>query len=188
MKIIGVVLALLLVLSGCEGGAKEMDRALGLRSKLLAGEGCTFQADITADYGDKVHSFSVSCEGDAQGNLEFEVTKPETIAGITGQISESGGKLTFDDTTLQFDLLTDDQLSPVSAPWVFLRTLRGGYLLGAAQEGEQLYIQAKDSYADNALLVDLWLGAEDLPVRGEILWKNRRILTLEIQDFQIQGS
>lgn len=186
MKIIGAVLALLLMLSGCEGGAKELDRALALRSRLLAGNGCTFLADITADYGDKVHSFSVSCQGDSQGNLNFAVTKPQTIAGITGQISESGGKLTFDDTALQFALLTDDQLSPVSAPWVFLRTLRGGYLTGAAQQAEQLYIQAKDSYADDALGVDLWLGTEELPVRAEILWKNRRILTLEIQDFQIQ--
>ncbi len=188
MKIIGVVLALLLMLSGCDGGAKDMDRALALRSKLLAGESCTFLADITADYGDQVHSFSVSCQGDAQGNLQFEVMKPEPIAGITGRISDSGGQLTFDDTALQFDLLTDGQLSPVSAPWIFLRTLRGGYLTGAGREGELLYVQAKDSYEDNALGVDLWLGAEDLPVRGEILWKNRRILTLEIQDFGIQGG
>ena len=101
----------LLLLGGCKGPEAELDRAMALRAKLLASS-VSFDAGIRADYGDEVHSFSVYCEGDSQGNLGFRVTKPETIADITGRIDGGEGKLTFRDTALAFPLLAEDQLSP----------------------------------------------------------------------------
>ena len=98
---------------------------MALRSRILQAQQCTFDVSITADYGDKLHQFSVFCQGDSQGNLTFTVNEPESIAGITGKISDTGGKLTFDDTALQFDTMADDTISPVSAPWIFLKTLFG---------------------------------------------------------------
>lgn len=176
----------LLLLSGCSRTDRDLNRAMALRQKVLSAELCSFEADITADYGDTLHSFSVSCQGDRQGNIHFTVTKPETIAGITGTVSETGGQLTFDETALQFELLADDQLSPVSSPWIFLRTLRSGYLMNAGQEGDSLRVGARDSYEENALMVDLWLNPEDLPERSEILYGGRKILTLEISDFRME--
>ncbi len=183
-KLLGLC-CLLLFLPGCTGKNRDMERALNFRAELLKSESCSFQSDITADYGDAIHNFSMLCKGDRQGNLTFTVTKPETISGITGTVSQNRGQLTFDETALQFDLMTDQQLSPVSAPWIFLKTLREGYLLNAGQEEDLLHISARDTYEEDALMVDIWLGAGDLPVRGEILFRNRRILTLDIQDFQL---
>lgn len=186
MKRMGLLLILLLLLSGCASAAGEIERGMALRSRLLSAEGCSFDAVVTADYGDKLYTFSLSCEADSGGNLSFTVTEPETIAGITGQIGEDGGRLTFDDTALQFDLMADDQISPVSAPWVFLKTLRSGYLTSACMEEELLRLTIDDSFEDDALQLDIWLGDGDLPVRAEMLYDDRRILSLDVTNFQIR--
>ena len=179
-------LCLLLFLSGCQRVPQELQRVMTLREQLLKSSTCSFLCDITADYGDSIHKFSVDCQGDSKGNITFTVTAPQNIAGITGRIHETGGQLTFAETALQFPLLADQQLSPVSGPWIFLRTLRSGYLANAGMEADQLRIGARDSYEEDALLVDLWLGAGDLPERAEVLYRNRKILTLEIRDFSMQ--
>ena len=88
------VLLLLFTLSGCSGENPELKRAMDLRAKLLVSS-VSFDTEITADYGDEVHNFSVYCEGDSQGNLGFRVTAPETIADITGRIDGKEGKLTY---------------------------------------------------------------------------------------------
>ena len=175
---------ILLLLTGCGKHDEELDRAMALRAKLLTAS-VTFDAEITADYGDEVHTFSVYCEGDNQGNLGFRVTAPETIADISGRIEAGEGKLTFRDTVLAFPLLAEDQLSPVSAPWIFYTTLRGGYLTAAGMEEDLLRVTIDDSYDDDALTVDIWLDDQDTPIRAEILHDGRRILTLTIENFQI---
>lgn len=172
-------------LTGCSGAAKEIERGMALRSKLLKATSCTFDAEITADYGDKLYQFSMACQGDAQGNITFTVTAPETIAGITGKIAQSEGQLTFDDAALQFDLMADGQVTPVSAPWILLKTLRSGCLTAAGVEGDLLRLTIDDSYEDDALRLDIWLDAENIPVRGEILYDGRRILSLSVTNFVI---
>ena len=183
MKILAVIFALL-VLSGCEGKEAELDRAMALRTKLLTAS-VSFDAQITADYGDQTQTFSVYCEGDSRGNLGFRVTAPETIADITGRIEAGEGKLTFRDTILAFPLLAEGQLSPVSAPWIFYTTLRSGYLTSAGMEDDLLRLTIDDSYEEGALTLDIWLDSQNNPVRAEILYDGRRILTLNIQNFQI---
>lgn len=182
MKRIVGILCLLVLLTGCTGKEAELDRAMSLRAKLLA-QAVTFDADITADYGDKTFTFSMNCQTDTQGNLTFTATAPNSIAGITGTVSSAGGKLTFDEQALSFDLMADDQLSPVSGPWILMQTLRGGYLTSCAEEGEQLRVAIDDSYAEDALHLDIWLDEKDIPVRGEILWAGRRLLSIEIKNF-----
>ena len=183
MKILAAVLAVLF-LSGCAGDDPGLDRAMDLRARLLTAD-VSFDAEITADYGDELHSFSVFCEGDRRGNLGFRVTAPQTIADITGKIEAGEGRLTFRDTALAFPLLAEEQLSPVSAPWIFWQTLRSGYLTAAGMEAELLRLTIDDSYEEDALTVDIWLNGEDIPIRAEILHDGRRILTLTIENFQI---
>ena len=175
-----------LLLCGCSQSNRELERGLSLRSRLLASDACTFCADITADYGDQIHTFSMDCQADRDGNLSFRVTQPESISGITGTITAEGGKLTFGETALSFPLMADDQLSPVSAPWIFLKTLRSGCLTSTCMEEGLLRMSLDDSYDDDALHLDIWLEEEDKPVRAEILYDSRRILMVSVRDFQIQ--
>ena len=92
-----LVLLMALLLTGCGTQKEELDQAMALRAKLMSAAGCSFDADITADYGAALQRFSVSCKADYQGNLTLTVNEPESIAGISGKISAEGGALTFDD-------------------------------------------------------------------------------------------
>lgn len=185
MKRIGIVLLVCMLLAGCSGTPRELETGMELRSRLLKAENVSFDADISADYGDKLHLFSMACSADPEGNLSFTVTAPETISGITGRISMGSGKLTFDDTALHFDLLTDDQLSPVSAPWILMKTLRSGYLRAAGREEEHIRLTIDDSYEEDALQLDIWLDEKNLPDKAEILYDGKNILSLHVKNFEI---
>lgn len=185
MKKVGVLFLILFLFTGCGGAPKEIERGMALRSSLLAGSGCRFDGKITADYGDYLHIFSVSCQGNGAGDVEFTVTAPESIAGITGSITDSGGELTFDGKALHFDTMADDQITPVMAPWIFLKTLRSGYLTSACVEGDLLRLTIDDSYEEDALQLDIWLDQQDLPIRAEMLYDGRRIVSLEVENFTI---
>ncbi len=182
-RILGLLL-LIFVLSGCAGTSGDLDIVLSLREKLLTAQ-WKFDAAVTADYGDKTYTFAMGCDVDAHGNLSFTVTEPETIAGISGNISRGEGELTFADTALAFELLADGQLSPVAAPWVFAKTLRSGYITAVGADGEYTRVTINDSYAEDALTVDIWLTDAGVPAQVEILWAERRILTMEVENFVI---
>ena len=171
------------LLVGCSGVKAELDRVMALRAKILASQGVSFDVGITADYGDKSYTFSMNCKGDPQGNLSFTVTEPNTIAGITGTVAAKEGKLTFGDSALAFELMADGQVSPVSGPWLLHKALSSGYLTSCTMEDGLFRVAIDDSYADDALHLDIWLNSEDQPVRGEILWQGRRIVSMDIKNF-----
>lgn len=180
MKRLFLILFCALLLTGCDS-SEIIDEALELRGAILQAEACSFTAVVTADYGDKIYTFTLACVSDHNGNATFTVKAPETIAGITGQITESGGNLTFDDKILAIPMLTDDQITPISAPWILMRTLRGGYITSCS-DGR---MTIDDSYADDALTLDITLDAQKLPQLAEIYWKGRRILTVEVENFRL---
>lgn len=185
MKKSVAVLCMIFLLTGCAGKRDLMDRCMALRADLLACEGCSFDAQITADYGDAIQEFTLTCQGKSDGTLGFEVLEPDSIAGITGRFSSDAGQLTFDDVALQFPLLADDQVTPVSGPWLLLKTLLGGYLTGCTMEEDLLRLSIMDSYQEDALQLEIWLDPQDRPVLAEILYGGRRILTMEIENFRI---
>lgn len=184
MKIWAISLCLLVLLGGCDT-ASELERGMALRSSVLGAEQCSMDVHISADYGNAMTAFSVGCRFDKSGKLYFSVLNPESIEGISGNISADKGMITFDDTVLYFDLLSDGQLSPVSAPWIFMKALRGGYLRNACMEAENLRITVDDSYNDDALQLDIWLNSENNPKSAEILFQGRRILSMKIENFRI---
>lgn len=185
MKKLAILAVCLLTLCGCAATPDELETGMALRSELLKAQQVTYDAEICADYGDKLHTFAMACQGDGEGNVSFTVTAPESIAGITGTVGVQGGRLTFDDTALQFDLLADGQISPVSAPWVVLKTLRSGCLTSACTEEGRVRLSMDDSYRDDALHLDIWLDEEHLPTQADILYGEKRIVSLAIKNFVI---
>ncbi len=183
MKRVLAVVVVLFILTGCSSTNRELDRGMRLRDRLLSGGGCAFDAVITADYGEKYYIFTLKCQSDTAGNVTFAVTEPETISGITGTITEDGGKLTFDENALAFELLADGQITPVSAPWFMLRTLRSGYINACGKEKDGLYIRIDDSFSGGTLQVDLWADETDIPVRAEILYQGKRIVSIDVENF-----
>ncbi len=185
MKRILIIFLIVLMLCGCNRENNGFDKAMSLRTGLLNANGCKFVAEITADFVDKTYTFTMLCQADQDGNITFEVLEPDYIEGIRGQICYDGGKLTFDDTARAFELQADGLLSPVSAPWVLVRALRGGYVRHCGQDGQFLLLTVDDSYEEDALMLHIWLGTENMPVQAEIYENNRRILALSIKDFEL---
>lgn len=178
------VLLLLLILSGCNGKDQQIDRVMEFRQRLNSGSGCAFDAYITADYGDKLYTFTLQCQTDGLGNLDFSVLDPQSIAGITGTVSAQKGALTFDNQVLAFSLLADGQMTPVSAPWLLIKTLRGGYIRGCGQEDTLMRAVIDDTYEEETMQLDIWFDENDHPVYADFLWQGRRIIAMEVKNFQ----
>lgn len=182
MKRLLVLVLIAVLLTGCKND-QQYSHGLALRQDLLSSQGCSFNAIITADYGEKYYTFEMQCQTDPDGALSFQVIRPESISGITGVVSSQGGKLTFDDKALLFEMLADGQLTPVSSPWVMINALRGGSIRSGGIDGEETYLQIDDTFGGDTLRVDLWLSQDDFPVAADILYDGKRILSLEVTNF-----
>ena len=184
MKKWAISLIMLLFLVGCSA-ATELERGMALRGSLLKAQEVAWDAEVTARYEDRSYTFGLNCRFDGQGNMAFTVTAPETISGIQGTVSQAGGNLRFEDTALYFELLTDDQISPITAPWILMKTLRGGYITSGCEENGLLRLSIDDSYEEDALKLDVWCSEDNLPIRGEILYDGLRILSMEVKNVVI---
>ena len=185
MKKCVVWILFLTILTGCSNQPDGIEVGMELRSKLLQAPGCSFDSRITADYGDKIHTFTLTCNANSQGDISFTVEEPESISGITGRLTGEGGTLTFDDTALHFELLAEEQLSPISAPWIFLKTLRSGCITSSCLEEDRIRLSVDDSYEEDALNLDIWLNPEKKPEKVDILFDGRRILSISVENFVI---
>lgn len=179
---LAAIVCVLFLLSGCKGSGDALDRAVALRNRVLDSSGCSFCVAVTADYGEQIYVFKMDCKVDREGNMTFTVTEPATIAGITGKITGTGGAITFDDKVLAFQTIADGLVTPVTAPWLLMKTLRSGYLKDAVATDTGFEISIDDSYAEESLQLRI-RTAGDLPSAAEIFWQGRRILTLTVEDF-----
>lgn len=182
MKRFLVWIILFFTLFGCKNSNNDMDYALAIRQQLLKSDGCKFTARISADYRDEMYTFTLQCTADSNGKVEFIVNEPESIQNISGFMDSKSGNLTFDDKVLAFPHLSDNLITPVSAPWFFIRTLRSGYMASYSNSGEYFKLTADDSYADNSLQLDIFFK-DNLPVHADFMWQGSRILSMEITDF-----
>lgn len=179
-----ISLLLMIILTGCDA-SPEIERGMTLRSSLLQSSNSQMTVRITADYEEKRNHFAMECIYDPQGNMTFSVLEPDTISGVSGKVESGKGMLTFDDAALFFELMTDEKISPICAPWILMKTLRSGYIASACEEDGLCRLTLNDSYDDDALTLDVWLNDRDQPVYAEILWEGRRILSMEIANFVI---
>lgn len=172
---------LMLFFLGCSGPDPDMEEALALRSRCLAA-GVSFHAEVSADYIDRLEVFGLSCRQGTDTVMSFTVTEPEDISGISGTVTGTEGTVRFDDTVLAFPLMADGRLSPLSAPWVMVKAIREGAIVSLVREGELLHLTIDDSYADDALTVDLWIEDGEVD-QAEIAWNGRRQVTMDVDDF-----
>lgn len=185
MRRILLIGLLILCLSGCKSSSYRIERIMEFRSQLLQGSGCSFTAEIIADYAQHLCTFKVKCKSDAAGKMSFEVISPESIAGITGTLGAEGGNLTFDDHALLFSMMADGKISPISAPWVMVKALRSGYIQGCGEEAGGLKVHIDDSYNENSLQLVILTDMNNVPDSVEIFHRGNRVLTLCVEDFVI---
>jgi len=171
------------MLCGCSKSDTNVNKGIAVRSLFMREAGVSFVADITADYGDATHEFSVKCDAAPTGDVAFTIVKPDTICGITGKITAAGGQLQFADKLLLFEPMVFGQISPVLAPWLTVKAIQGGYIRSQSQDQDGCQLMIEDTYRDVQLEVILTLNRENIPVCSEIIWSNGRILTVKITQF-----
>lgn len=183
-KYVGAFLLLIFFVAGCGNKNTEVADGLDLRQALQKGEGYSFCASVTADYGDRIYNFVMDCKALPTGNLEFTVTQPETINGVTGEVSREGGKLIFDEQVILFEPITQGQLTPVIGPWLLVKAVQGGYIRSVSENGTAKEVVIDDTYSNETFQVILTLQKDQNPAYCQIFWNNRRILSIEIENFK----
>lgn len=183
MKRFALLLVSVFVLVGCKNSEEDIDYALSFRQNLLQQDGCRFDCELTADYGDVLYQFCLSCEADNIGALSFTVTAPASIAGISGIVAKSGANVKFDNTVLGFPILSEDLPTPLSSPYLFLNALRGGYIRACNMQDGKMELTIADTYEDDSIVMNVNFDDQEKPISCEFIWQGRRILSMQISSF-----
>jgi hypothetical protein len=162
-----------------------MDDVATLRAQIENCKSYSFRASVTADYGEAVSEFVLLCTSERKDQLKISVLEPDTISGITCEISDTSGKVVFEDKLLAFELLADGLVSPVSAPWFFTKSLRSGYISSCGEKDGNAFVRIDDSYGQLSYSVEVWFDEDFKPASAEIVWEGKRILSMLISDFVI---
>ena len=183
MKCIVLLIVLMVTMGSCSREDELEARAMRVR-ELVCTKSVTFTARVRSTVEGTGESFTLDCEADCGGDVRFSVVQPECISGIQGSLSGTGGKLLFDTHAVAFSMLANGRASPISAPWLLMKTLRAGYIHAWGVEKDLLRLTIMDSYHEDALQMDIWFTDENVPVQSEVIWRNTRILTMEIDQFR----
>jgi len=137
-RIISCVLMMTLLLAGCAGGGKDDPRqaASVIRGEYLSMTGWSATAKLTADYGERVFSFTVDGRWEREGETVLTVIEPDLLAGITARIEDGEGYLEYDGAGLSIGLLDRDGLTPIALLPVLMKHVTEGYMAQCDWEGE----------------------------------------------------
>ncbi len=159
-----------------------MAQAIAFRSELIARGGCSFCAEITADYGQEVQHFTLECDVDGEGRVSFCVKEPDTIEGITGKTEGEKGSVTYDGLQLAFPLMVYDQISPVSAPALVAECWIKEFILSAGLSDAIYRVSYEKKIYGNDLLIDTYFE-KDIPISAELCYNGYRIVNISITHF-----
>lgn len=188
------VLMMTLLLSACGGAggtSKPQEQALIIRGEYLESAGCTAKLDVTADYGQRVYTYTVDVSVAGEETV-LTVAAPQELAGITARVTGSGSSLEYDGAILETGPLDDEGLTPLSAVPTLLESARSGFIDSCTTQllGEQETLQIL--CRDPALPVGqgrettLWFDAQSHAlVRGEIALDGCRVILCEFLQFDL---
>ena len=188
-RLTALLLALTALLCACTGKPAKQDpaqRALNFRQALLE-SGCSFEAEITADFEDYVCSFTLSCEETSDGGMRMRILAPETLAGITAQMEGGQAKLVFEDTQAAFGTLSGLGISPMAAPARLAQAWRSGYIQFSGAEDGRLHVTYLCGYGEDEIRVDTWFS-DSAPVRAELSCDGHTTVQIDVTDFNLRKA
>lgn len=187
---IAVLTTMLLLLCACSGSGKDGDlqSAIDFRADYLGAASCSYTAEVTADYGETIYAFTMDCISKPDGTTELTVTEPESIAGITAQVTGDNGEITFDGMSLDFGTLAEGNVIPVAAPAVTADCWREAYIASAGREDGKYRVSYERGYEHETLQVDTWFSTEkNIPIYAEICYNDICVLKVTITGFQFRS-
>ena len=164
-----------------------MQPAMDLRTALLE-QGCSFTAQICANYDTGSYEWTVACVCAPDGTAELQVVEPESIAGITATIGADGDSVEFEDTAVEFGLLADGQIAPIALPQVLFSCWSAQYIREAGRDGEQITAVYLMGYGDEEVAVEQWLQPDGTPVYADIWFGTQNLASVQISGFQLGGA
>ena len=194
-KSIGIcVLMMTLLLSACGGTGGEtgpQEEALTIRGEYLAATGCRTRMDVTADYGQRVYTYTVDVVVDGEETL-LTVAAPDEVAGITARLTGTNSWLEYDGAVLETGPLDEDGLTALGAVPALLESARSGFMDSCVPEplGERdaLRVLCRDPSVPSGQGREtiLWFdrNTHEL-VQGEILVDGYRVILCEIEVFSL---
>lgn len=182
-KILSLFLTLCALLSACAAGKSPIQPAVDFRSALVSAGGCTFTAEVRADFGDYVHDFTLEVAVRKDASTRVRVVAPESIEGICATVTDAGGTVDFDGLALSFGLLAAERLSPIAVPAFAAACWMNAYIVsGGTQEGVDCATYRKN-LGENEILVDTFLK-KGVPICAEVCYNGKRIAQMVISDFR----
>lgn len=190
-RVIGVLMiTLLLTACGTAGGDHgPMEQALAIRGEYLAAAGCIARLDVTADYGQRVYTYTVDVTVSG-GETTLQVVAPDEVAGFTARLNGTQGSIDYDGAVLETGQLSSDGLTPLSAVPALLDTARSGFIAGCTREmlGEEtaLRVQCHDPAVEpgTGRETTLWFHADSHELlQGEISLDGHRVILCEFSEF-----
>ncbi len=171
-----------LICSACSGEEKNVSPAVQFRTDLIEAKGCSFTAEVTADFGQTVQMFSMDCTTDGNDVLYLTVTAPETLSGITATVDQDGGRITYDGMAMDFGLLANGNVIPAAAPAIIAGCWTKEYISSAGQEENLYRVTYQKDFDEKMLIVDTWYE-KNVPIYAEICYNDKNIIKLTITNF-----
>ena len=181
-----MTLVLLTACGGTAAGDPAEELALTIRGEYAALSTWTAQAEITADYGQRVYEYAVAAEFDG-AQTRLTLTAPDTVAGLTAVLTENSGALEFDGLWVETGPLDPEGLTPAAALPALVETARTGYITACRLEEDGLLrVDCGDPESDPGVGTEtaLWFQPDSHQLlRGEISREGFRAIRCDFSDF-----
>lgn len=180
---------MLLLLTGCGGGQEKENGAealaVAIRGEYLAMTSYSLQAQVNADYGQRVYDFTLSVTWDGT-ETAVTIREPEMLSGVTARITGDEGTLEYEDLSLETGFLDDDGLSPVSALPALMEAARSQYIDRCTLADGVLEVHCADpeEKPGTGQEIVLWFDTQTHALTGgEISQDGRRVIACDITEF-----
>lgn len=162
-----------------------MQEALTFRAALLQAGGCRFSAEVSASYDDAVYAFSAVCSSDEQGAVEMELTGPEPLAGLRATVDADRKLAKFDDIAVDFGLLAEERIAPVSIPSILAETWASAYIESSGNADGGIVVVYQNGYeADKLKIETKFDGEKSIPICADVWYNESCIASVAITEFE----
>lgn len=172
------------LLCGCNAQTDRMQQALDFRAAVLE-SGCGFKARVTADYGDRVFSFTLACTYSPESGGELTVLEPQTLAGIRAVCTAREARVEYDGLTFGLGDLGGGRLAPMQLPLILGQCWCGEYIAAAGEAENGWRMSCDMGYENDALRVDTWFSEGGAPEYCEISADGELLLSAQLYEFQL---
>ena len=180
---------MLLLLTGCGGGQENENgaeaQAVAIRGEYMAMTSYSLQAQVNADYGQRVYDFTLSVTWDGE-ETTVAIREPEMLAGVTARITGEEGTLEYEDLSLETGFLDEDGLSPLSALPALMEAARSQYIDRCTLTDGMLEVHCAnpEQKPGTGREVTLWFDSQTHALTaGEISQDGRRVIACEVTEF-----